>query len=245
MMRRLKTEVGIQLPPKRHQRMPLYMLPKQVLAYRQAMHDMLITLADGSLLDIPDALAKLTRLRQITSGLSTIHLADGSAGPDISAKLDAAMDIIVDRAGDPIVVFSLFRNTAKSLRERLKKAGINYEQLTFDMEPEEIEAAKDRFAQGDVPVMVGTIGVGGVGHTLVAADTLVFIDTHFNPDKQLQAEDRIHRIGQVRPCLIIRLHIRHTVDDFVERITRRKERMTRGLITAALKESLADSERFL
>jgi SNF2 family DNA or RNA helicase len=245
MIRHLKAEVGIQLPPKRAQRMPLFMLPEQVAAYRDAVRLMMIELSDGTILDIPNIVAKLTRLRQITSGLATIKLADGTPGPDISAKLDAAMELIEDRAGDPIVVFSMFRETIKALGRRLTKAGVPWSQIMAEMSSEEVSESKERFAQGGTKVMIGTIGVGGVGHTLTAADTLIFIDKHYNPDHQLQAEDRIHRIGQQRPCLIISLHVNHTVDDFVESIVTGKELMTRSLMTHSLRENLEDSDRFL
>jgi len=225
--------------------MPLFMLPEQVAAYRDAVRLMMIELSDGTILDIPNIVAKLTRLRQITSGLATIKLADGTPGPDISAKLDAAMELIEDRAGDPTVVFSMFRETIKALGRRLTKAGVPWSQIMAEMSSEEVSESKERFAQGDTKVMIGTIGVGGVGHTLTAADTLIFVDKHYNPDHQLQAEDRIHRIGQTRPCLIISLHVNHTVDDFVESIVTGKELMTSSLMTHSLRESLEDSTRFL
>ena len=39
---------------------------------------------------------------------------------------------------------------------------------------------------------------GGVGLNLVAADTVIFYDSDFNPQNDLQAADRCHRIGQTR-----------------------------------------------
>jgi len=40
---------------------------------------------------------------------------------------------------------------------------------------------------------------------LVSADTVIFYDSDFNPQNDLQAADRCHRIGQKRPVRIIRL----------------------------------------
>ena len=39
---------------------------------------------------------------------------------------------------------------------------------------------------------------GGQGLNLVAADTVVFLDSDFNPQNDLQAAARAHRIGQTR-----------------------------------------------
>ncbi|KAG8832009.1 hypothetical protein FRC17_002228 [Serendipita sp. 399] len=42
---------------------------------------------------------------------------------------------------------------------------------------------------------------GGLGINLVAADTVIFYDQDWNPQMDLQAQDRAHRIGQTRPVL--------------------------------------------
>ncbi|SJX64363.1 related to proliferation associated SNF2-like protein [Sporisorium reilianum f. sp. reilianum] len=59
---------------------------------------------------------------------------------------------------------------------------------------------------------------GGLGINLVAADTVIFYDSDWNPQMDLQAQDRVHRIGQTRPCLIFRLVSASTVE---ERILKR------------------------
>ncbi|KAF8329832.1 uncharacterized protein EI90DRAFT_2973500 [Cantharellus anzutake] len=53
---------------------------------------------------------------------------------------------------------------------------------------------------------------GGLGINLVEADTVIFYDQDWNPQMDLQAQDRAHRIGQTRPVLIFRLVANHTVE---------------------------------
>ncbi|CED83093.1 Chromatin remodeling complex WSTF-ISWI, small subunit [Phaffia rhodozyma] len=53
---------------------------------------------------------------------------------------------------------------------------------------------------------------GGLGINLVAADTVIFYDQDWNPQSDLQAMDRAHRIGQTRPVLVFRLVTAHTVE---------------------------------
>lgn len=53
---------------------------------------------------------------------------------------------------------------------------------------------------------------GGLGINLVAADTVIFYDSDWNPQMDLQAQDRVHRIGQTRPVLIFRLVSANTVE---------------------------------
>ena len=46
---------------------------------------------------------------------------------------------------------------------------------------------------------------GGLGINLASADTVVHFDSDFNPQVDLQAQDRAHRIGQTRPVHVYRL----------------------------------------
>ena len=54
---------------------------------------------------------------------------------------------------------------------------------------------------------------GGQGINLVAADTVVLFDSDWNPQQDLQAMDRAHRIGQTRPVIVYRLATRGTVEE--------------------------------
>ncbi|EIN06874.1 hypothetical protein PUNSTDRAFT_90611 [Punctularia strigosozonata HHB-11173 SS5] len=53
---------------------------------------------------------------------------------------------------------------------------------------------------------------GGLGINLTAADTVIFYDQDWNPQMDLQAQDRAHRIGQTKPVLVFRLVSKHTVE---------------------------------
>ncbi|GAN03057.1 helicase [Mucor ambiguus] len=53
---------------------------------------------------------------------------------------------------------------------------------------------------------------GGLGINLTAADTVVIFDSDWNPQMDLQAQDRVHRIGQTKPVLIYRLVAANTVE---------------------------------
>ncbi|KAL7807016.1 SNF2 family DNA-dependent ATPase [Trichoderma aethiopicum] len=54
---------------------------------------------------------------------------------------------------------------------------------------------------------------GGQGINLASADTVILFDSDFNPQQDLQAQDRAHRIGQERPVLVYRLATKGTVEE--------------------------------
>ncbi|EEU42957.1 SNF2 family DNA-dependent ATPase [Fusarium vanettenii 77-13-4] len=54
---------------------------------------------------------------------------------------------------------------------------------------------------------------GGQGINLASADTVILFDSDFNPQQDLQAQDRCHRIGQTRPVVVFRLATKDTVEE--------------------------------
>ncbi|XP_076819162.1 uncharacterized protein LOC143464888 isoform X2 [Clavelina lepadiformis] len=65
---------------------------------------------------------------------------------------------------------------------------------------------------------------GGLGINLTGADTVIIFDSDWNPQNDLQAQDRCHRIGQERPVVVYRLVTMGTIDQqIVERATRKRE----------------------
>ncbi|OAA66562.1 snf2 family helicase ATPase [Niveomyces insectorum RCEF 264] len=54
---------------------------------------------------------------------------------------------------------------------------------------------------------------GGQGINLASADTVVLFDSDWNPQQDLQAQDRAHRIGQTRPVIVYRLATKGTVEE--------------------------------
>jgi len=60
-------------------------------------------------------------------------------------------------------------------------------------------------ASEDPSVFLLSTRAGGVGINLQAADTVILFDSDWNPQQDLQATSRAHRIGQTRPVLVLRL----------------------------------------
>ncbi|ROW16601.1 hypothetical protein VPNG_01440 [Cytospora leucostoma] len=58
-----------------------------------------------------------------------------------------------------------------------------------------------------------TTRAGGQGINLATADTVILFDSDWNPQQDLQAQDRCHRIGQTRPVIVYRLATKGTVEE--------------------------------
>lgn len=169
---------------------------------------------------IPNGAARTVRLRQV---LSTPALL---GGVDISAKLDAAVDAIVDNRHKPHVVFTEFVGTCEAIRHRLESSGLRVGIYTGETPQPVRTKLEDEFQNGDIDVMVGTIGAMREGITLTAADTVHFIERAWVPGWNEQAEDRLHRIGQTNNVTIYIYEGVDTVDENkVKPINRLKERI--------------------
>ncbi|KAJ5576980.1 SNF2-related protein [Penicillium sp. DV-2018c] len=81
---------------------------------------------------------------------------------------------------------------------------------------------------------------GGQGINLVAADTVILFDSDWNPQQDLQAQDRAHRIGQTRPVIIYRLATKGTVEQTLLEKADSKRRLERLVIQKGKFRSLLD-----
>lgn len=108
---------------------------------------------------------------------------------------------------------------AKSVHQKLEKAGWEGELLTGETPAKKRQGMVDNFQTGIKPVFVCTFGAGGVGLTLTAARTVILLDRPWTPGDAAQAEDRIRRIGQrftVRSIWISANEVDKQIDQMLE-----------------------------
>jgi SWI/SNF-related matrix-associated actin-dependent regulator 1 of chromatin subfamily A len=92
------------------------------------------------------------------------------------------------------------------------------------------DAAVQAFQAGRVPVFLGQIQAAGVGLTLTAASRAVFVERHWTPALNVQAEDRIHRIGQKDHVQVDILIVPGSTDDILGRALAQKNACTETVL---------------
>lgn len=81
---------------------------------------------------------------------------------------------------------------------------------------ERVEAIED-FSKPDSDIFLFLLSTraGGLGINLTAADVVIIYDSDWNPQVDLQAQDRAHRIGQTKQVVVFRFVSEHTIEEKV------------------------------
>ncbi|XP_052116775.1 chromatin structure-remodeling complex protein SYD isoform X29 [Arachis duranensis] len=102
----------------------------------------------------------------------------------------------------------------------------------------------DLFNQPGSPYFIFLLSIraGGVGVNLQAADTVIIFDTDWNPQVDLQAQARAHRIGQKKDVLVLRFETVQTVEEQVRASAEHKLGVANQSITAGFFDNNTSAE---
>ncbi|SGZ48952.1 CIC11C00000003540 [Sungouiella intermedia] len=120
--------------------------------------------------------------------------------------------------GHKVLVFSQFTTALDYIRIVLDNEGFLCNQFDgrtkHEVREEEIEEFS-RDGPDSLQVFLLSTRSGGLGINLVKADTVILFDNDWNPQMDIQAIDRAHRIGQTRPVKVFRFVVRQTVEELL------------------------------
>ncbi|PHH75248.1 hypothetical protein CDD83_4432 [Cordyceps sp. RAO-2017] len=171
---------------------------------------------------------------------------DLPAGAELdSGKVRTLLRLIrqYQERGDRVLVFSKFSRLIELLREVLALQGIEHRVLMGNTDVSERQTLIDEFnGNGDIPVFLLTTGAGGTGINLTAANKVVIFDQSDNPQDDIQAENRAHRLGQRRDVEVVRLISTRTIEELVYKACQKKIELANKVTGAAEAES-SSSER--
>lgn len=149
---------------------------------------------------------------------------------------------IVD-AGKSVVIFTCYEKVVQDVLKAFKKNVVKITGKDSDIERQE---AVEQFQAGEKQVMVANIIAGGVGLTLIEAKQLIFNDFDWVPANHLQAEDRIHRIGQDEITTVNYVYAKDTeIDEYMSGLLEEKADAINEIIDGGLGEDFTIEEKLI
>ena len=225
-LRRTKSEVATELPPKHTILRRITLAPDQRELYetiRVTLHERVREqVAERSLAQsriiVLDALLKL---RQVCCDPRLVKLPSARL-VESSSKLEDLLEMVTEMIpeGRRILLFSQFTSMLDLIKPRMVAAGIPFVELRGDTRDraEPVRA----FQAGEVPLFLISLKAGGRGLNLTAADTVIHYDPWWNPAVENQASDRAHRIGQTKSVFVYKLIGADTVEERILELQQRK-----------------------
>ncbi|CUG91492.1 chromodomain helicase dna binding protein 1, putative [Bodo saltans] len=152
----------------------------------------------------------------------------------------------LQREGHRALLFSQYTYTLDIIQDYLEYRNWSFVRLDGSVRGEDRESAVQTFQRSltskkennssaaESPfVFLLSTRAGGVGLTLTAADTVIFFDSDWNPQMDLQAQQRAHRIGQTKPVTVYRLCASNTVEEGILAVAAKKRKLASDFIEHA------------
>lgn len=117
------------------------------------------------------------------------------------------------KRGHKVLIFSQMTSILDLLVDYCYLRDFQYSRLDGSMSYTAREENITKFFKDpEVFLFLLSTRAGGLGINLTAADTVIIFDSDWNPQADLQAQDRCHRIGQTKPVVVYRLVTANTID---------------------------------
>uniref|UniRef100_A0A673LK93 Chromodomain-helicase-DNA-binding protein 6-like n=1 Tax=Sinocyclocheilus rhinocerous TaxID=307959 RepID=A0A673LK93_9TELE len=236
MLRRLKDDVEKNLAPKEETIIEVELTNIQKKYYRAILEKNFAFLAKGANQhNMPNLINTMMELRKccnhpylITGAeekiLESFKKTYSSDAIDfqLQAMIQAAGKLVlIDKllpkllaGGHKVLVFSQMVRCLDILEDYLIQRRYTYERIDGRVRGNLRQAAIDRFSKVDSDRFVFLLctRAGGLGINLTAADTCIIFDSDWNPQNDLQAQARCHRIGQSKAVKVYRLITRNSYE---------------------------------
>ncbi|KAK3417867.1 hypothetical protein EUGRSUZ_H03855 [Eucalyptus grandis] len=224
LLRRLKSDVEKGLPPKKETILKVGMSQMQKHYYRALLQkDLEVVNAGGErkrLLNIAMQLRKCCNHPYLFQGAEPgppyttgDHLIT-NAGKMV--LLDKLLPKLKER-DSRVLIFSQMTRLLDILEDYLMFRGYLYCRIDGNTGGEERDASIDAFNKpgSEKFVFLLSTRAGGLGINLATADVVILYDSDWNPQVDLQAQDRAHRIGQKKEVQVFRFCTEYTIEEKV------------------------------
>lgn len=187
--------------------------------------------------DYAGILSLLTRLKQVCDHPKLPLLTSGkvkriqSLNPEDTGKWEHFEELLTEALGSDlkVVVFTQYLGMIDLIGNFLENRGIQYVELRGDT-ADRSKPLNEFAANPECKVFLCSLLAGGLGIDLTAASVCIHFDRWWNPAKENQATDRLHRIGQTRGVQVFKLQCPGTVEDRIAAIIQSKLALSDTLI---------------
>ncbi|MFT6059274.1 MAG: non-specific serine/threonine protein kinase [Lentimonas sp.] len=233
-LRRTKSKILKELPPKEEHELFLEMTPLQKEMYARTVAEVREEVAEA-FEDRPDqqagivALAAILRLRQVCVSPELLNKPQKELAPKFAYMAEKLEEL--ESEGHAALVFSQFRGGLDEMEKVAKLAGVRYLRMDGKTPMAKRKKIVEEFQSENGPSFFFiSLKTGGVGLNLTRANYVFHVDPWWNPAVENQASDRAHRIGQKRSVFVQRLIMKHTIEERMLDLKARKAELFRQLV---------------
>jgi len=230
MLRRLKSEVAKGLPPKTETIIMVGMSKMQKQLYKKLLLRDIESIVGNTtgtnrtaMLNIVMQLRKCCGHPYLFEGVEDRSLDPlGEHLVDNCGKLNMVDKLLkrLKERGSRVLIFTQMTRVLDILEDFMVMRGYQYCRIDGNTTYEDREEAIDVFnaPNSEKFCFILSTRAGGLGINLQTADTCILYDSDWNPQQDLQAQDRCHRLGQKKPVNVYRLVSQNTIEEkIVER----------------------------
>jgi len=228
MLRRKKSEVLLELPEKTEEIAYAPLSEEQQKLYREtylSAKDQLLSEIEGEGRPTPyiHIFSLLTKLKQICDHPAVALKKPQEYKNHASGKWDLFVELLQEtrESGQKLVVFSQYLDMLDIIEAHLKEHHVGYASIRGSTRDRKEQV--ERFqTDPSCEVFVGSLQAAGVGIDLIAASVVIHYDRWWNPAKENQATDRVHRMGQSRGVQVFKLVMKGTIEEHIHNLIEKK-----------------------
>jgi len=236
LLRRKKSEVLEDLPEKIEEIAHCFLSEEQEMLYKQAFlksRDELIPTIQNPQKNVPylHVFALLNKLKQVCNHPCLITKDLDRFEKHQSGKWDFFVELVRETrdSGQKLVVFTQYLDMMTIIEKYLSQNQIGYAAIrgsTRDRK-KQLETFRD---DPQCEVFVASLKAAGTGIDLTAASVVIHYDRWWNPAKENQATDRVHRIGQNRGVQVFKMVTKRTIEEHIHTLIEKKMGLLEGVI---------------
>ena len=236
-LRRTKSQILKELPPKTETDIYLELTDRQKILYQETVTQIRSNIAQAyqqktSAQARIIALTAILKLRQLCLSPKLVNPKNSDGSPKVNFLIERLKELIDE--GHSALVFSQFTSFLDLVEPEFQVQTIPYVRLDGATPTPTRKKLVNQFQESEQPsIFLLSLKAGGQGLNLTKASYVFHLDPWWNPAVENQASDRAHRIGQQRKVSIMRLLMRHTIEEKMMKLKERKLELYHAVLEGA------------